>query len=63
MELMEIKDKFIKITEEINPETTIDDLIENILFVYKVQIGAKQTEEGNYITHEELKEQIKTWKK
>lgn len=63
MELLSIKEKLIEVTENINSETTIDDVLEKMIFIYKIEKGIKQVEEGNIIAHSEMKNQVLEWKR
>lgn len=46
---------------ELPVEFELEELIEKLLFVDKVEKGLKQLEEGKHITHEQLKEQARKW--
>ena len=62
MELLTIKDKLIEVTENINSNTTIDDVVEKMLLIYKIEKGLMQIEQGNVIQHSDLKKQVLEWK-
>ena len=40
---------------------TIDELLEHLVFVQKVEEGLKQSENGNTISSEEAKKRIDKW--
>jgi len=61
MEILSIKDKLIEVTENINSETTMDDIIEQMFFIYKIEKGIQQVKEGNIIHHSEIKKQASEW--
>lgn len=63
MELLSIKDKLIEVTENINSETTIDDVMEKMFLIYKIEKGMQQVGEGKVISHSELKNQVFEWKR
>lgn len=63
MELLSIKDKLIEVTENINSETTLDDIMESMFLIYKVEKGLQQVNEGKVIYHSELKNQVLEWKR
>jgi hypothetical protein len=63
MELLSIKDKLIEVTENINSETTLDDIMESIFLIYKIEKEIQQVKEGNVIYHSELKNQVLEWKR
>ncbi len=54
----------IKLQETINmfpEEFTIDELMEKIIFLDKIEKGNKQSEIGDTITENELDSEIKKW--
>ena len=55
-----------KLNKTINnlPETfTIDELIDQLIFIEKIEEGFKQSEEGNVISNEDVKSIIDKWSK
>jgi len=40
---------------------TIDELIDRLIFIEKVEQGLKQSAEGKVISHEEVKKIIEKW--
>jgi hypothetical protein len=62
MELLSIKDKLIEVTENITSETTLDDIMESMFLIYKIEKGLQQVKEGKIIYHSELKNQVLEWK-
>jgi hypothetical protein len=63
MELLSIKDKLIEVTENINSETTIDDIMERMFLIYKIEKGLRQVNDGFVISQSELKNQVMEWKR
>ncbi|MBM2814474.1 MAG: hypothetical protein HW421_1236 [Ignavibacteria bacterium] len=63
MELLSIKDKLIEVTENINSETTFDDIMERMFLIYKIEKGLQQVNAGQSISHSELKNQVLEWKR
>ena len=54
----------IKRTIDLLPEKfTIDQLIEELLLVQKIEEGLKDVEEGNVYTSEEAKQKLAKWLK
>jgi hypothetical protein len=44
------------------PETfTVDDIIEEIILLQKVEVARKQHSEGDFLTDEEFGKEIDTW--
>jgi len=62
MELLSIKEKLIEVTKSIDSETTIDDVMENIFSLNKVEKGLQQVSDGKVISHFDLKKQVSEWK-
>jgi len=44
-------------------DVTFSDVMERLYFLYKIDIGLKQVEAGDTMSHEQAKKQIKTWHK
>ena len=58
--------KRTQVLETINsfpPEFDLDELIERLIFIEKVEKGLAQIKEGRTKTHEEVKELTKKWSK
>jgi hypothetical protein len=44
------------------PETfSVDDIVEEIILLQKIEIARKQFQEGDFLTEEEFDEEIKSW--
>ena len=52
-----------KSIDKLPPEFSIDELIEQLIFIEKVEDGIKQSNEGNVISHEDVKSIISKWSK
>ena len=55
------RDKAIEAIKELPPEFDLDDLIERLIFVDKVEKGLKQLDEGKTVPHDEVKKITKKW--
>jgi predicted transcriptional regulator len=55
------KDSALDAINDFPQEFELEDLIEKLVFVEKVEKGLHQLEEGKTATHEEVKEAIKKW--
>lgn len=44
-------------------EIELDELIERLIFVAKVEEGLRQSDAGETVSHEEVKKLVKTWGK
>lgn len=55
------RDKAIETVKELPQEFDLEDLIERLVFVEKVEKGLQQAEKGKTIPHEKVKEMTKKW--
>ncbi len=60
---MTTKDKIIQVVEELPANATIEDAMERLLFLAKVERGLKQADAGETISHMEVKERMAEWLK
>ncbi|MDF1572001.1 MAG: hypothetical protein P1P82_10325 [Bacteroidales bacterium] len=50
-----------KSIEQLPPQFSIDELIEKLIFIEKVEEGRKQSREGNLVSNEDVREIISKW--
>lgn len=55
------RDKAIETIKELPQEFDLDELIERLVFVEKVEKGLAQLDEGKTIPHDQVKELAKKW--
>lgn len=55
------RDKAIEAVKEFPQEFGLEDLIERLVFLEKVEKGLQQVEQGQTIPHEKVKEMTKKW--
>lgn len=55
------RDKAIETVREFPQEFELEDLIERLVFVEKVEKGLQQVQQGKTIPHEQVKEMTKKW--
>ena len=55
------RDKAIETLKEFPQEFELEDLIERLVFLEKVEKGLQQLEQGRTIPHEKVKEMTKKW--
>jgi predicted transcriptional regulator len=60
---MTTKEKIIQAVEELPADATIEDAMERLLFLAKVERGLKQADAGETIPHMEVKERMAEWLK
>jgi hypothetical protein len=57
------KEAVIKVVSDLPNEFELDDLLEKLVFIAKVEKGMQQAREGKVISHDDLMKEIKTWSK
>lgn len=55
------RDKLMDTIKDIPGEFELEDLIEKLVFVEKVEKGLTQAREGKTVSHEEVKKIAKKW--
>ena len=60
---MGAKEQIIDAVQALPTDATIEDAMERLYLLYKVQRGIAQAEAGQTITQEEAKERMKRWLK
>jgi hypothetical protein len=55
------REKAIETVKQFPQEFELDDLIERLVFVEKAEKGLRQVEQGQTISHDQVKEMIKKW--
>lgn len=56
-----MKELALQTIKSLPEDATMDDIIEALFIAVKAQNGLKDVKEGNVISHEEMKERIKSW--
>jgi len=57
------KDKVIQSINKLPDTFTIDELIDQLIFIEKVEEGLEQSKEGKVLSNEDVKEIIEKWSK
>ena len=47
--------------EYLPEEFTIDELIERLILIQKIEVGRQQSRDGEVISNEDLKKEIESW--
>ncbi|HEY9044570.1 MAG TPA: hypothetical protein VIN08_01680 [Ohtaekwangia sp.] len=55
------RERAIEAVKELPQEFDLEELIEKLVFVEKVEKGLKQAEEGKTTPHHDVKEMVKKW--
>ena len=53
------KAKIVRAVEELPEDATIEDAIERLLFLHKIEVGLKQAEEGKTVPLDEVEARLK----
>ena len=56
-----VKQKILKVVQDLPEEINFEDVMERLYFLYKVEKGLQQADAGKKISHEEAKRQMKKW--
>jgi len=57
------KDKVIKIIKKLPDDVNYDDIMESIYVQQMISEGIQQLDNGEFISHEDIKERFKKWLK
>ncbi len=55
------REKAIETIKELPPEFDLEELIEKLVFVEKVELGLGQLDAGKTVSHDEVKSTTKKW--
>ena len=57
------KRSIIKVINELPDVIKLDDLIEKLIIIEKIEVGLNDIKEGRVVSHQEVKKRIKKWSK
>jgi len=60
---MVTKEKVLSAINEMPNEFDLDDFIERLIFMEKVEEGLQQVEKGQGLSHEEVRRKVQSWGK
>ena len=60
---MTVKEEILELMEQLPDDATIEDAIERLIVLYKIQQGLEQLDKGEGIPQEEAKKRIRQWLK
>ncbi|MBV6642698.1 MAG: hypothetical protein KI791_18410 [Cyclobacteriaceae bacterium] len=55
------KHKVLETVQLMPDDFNLDELIEKVIFIEKVEQGIKQGEEGKVVSHDQVKDMVKKW--
>ena len=56
-----LKQKVLNSIEKLPQNASLDDIIERIYFIHKIEVGLKQVEQGDVVKHEDVIKRINEW--
>jgi predicted transcriptional regulator len=57
------KQNVLETIKDMPEQFSVDELLDRLILIQKIEIGSKQFEAGEFYTHEEAKEKLKKWLK
>ena len=60
---MTAKEEILELIEQLPDDATIEDAIERLVILYKIQRGLEQLDNGEGIPQEEARKRIRQWLK
>lgn len=58
---MELKQRMLKTIEELPDDASVEDAIERLYLIYKIQKGISQSERGELVSQEEARQRMARW--
>jgi predicted transcriptional regulator len=58
-----VKQSAIKAIQDLPENSSYEDIMEKLFFMEKVESGLKEIEEGQTVTHEDVKKRLSKWLK
>ncbi|TVQ10949.1 MAG: hypothetical protein EA364_11435 [Balneolaceae bacterium] len=56
-----LKQKVLDSIEKLPQDASLDDIIERIYFIHKIEVGLKQSLQNDVVDHEEVLKRIEKW--
>ncbi len=60
---METKQQMLKVIEDLPDDAGVEDALDRLFLLYKVERGRRQADRGELITQEEVRELMAKWLK
>jgi predicted transcriptional regulator len=58
---VETKQQILKVIEELPDDAGIEDALDRLYLLYKVERGLRQADRGEFISQEEVRERMAKW--
>lgn len=55
MEMSQVKQDIVRAVQDLPEDATVEDAIERLYFLAKIERGLEQSEAGNTVSHDEIK--------
>lgn len=55
------KERLLKAIADMPDNINIDELLDRVLFIQKIEAGLKDSEQGNVTSHEDFKAEMQQW--
>lgn len=56
-----LKQRVLESIEKLPQDASLDDIVEQIYFIHKIEVGLSQSRKGDVISHEEVLKKIEEW--
>jgi predicted transcriptional regulator len=56
-----LKDQFVRGIRDLPEDASIDELMEKLFLLYKIEIGVEQADAGLTVSHEEATQRLGRW--
>ena len=60
---METKQQILKAIEDLPDDAGVEDALDQLYLLYKVEKGLRQADQGEFLTPEEVRERMAKWLK
>ena len=60
---MTAKEKMLQAVQDLPDDASIEDAMERLLFLSKIERGLQQARDGRTLTHSQIKERMKKWQR
>ena len=60
---VETKQQILKAIEDLPDDAGVEDALDRLYLLYKVERGLRQADQGELLTQEELRERMAKWRK
>jgi predicted transcriptional regulator len=62
METPQVKSEIVRVIQDLPEDATVEDAIERLYFLAKVERGLEQSNAGESMSHEEIKARFLKWR-